>query len=126
MKNFPSDFVWGSATSSYQIEGAVDEGGRGRSIWDLFCEQPGKVLNGDSGSSACNHYHLFEQDVKLMAELELKAYRFSIAWPRIQPSGEGEPNLVGISFYNKLIDCLIDHGIEPWITLYHWDLPEEL
>ena len=79
----------GSATSSYQIEGAVDEGGRGRSIWDLFCEQPEKFLNSDSGSSACNHYHLFEQDVKLMAELGLKAYRFSIAWPRIQPSGVG-------------------------------------
>ena len=126
MNKFPNDFVWGTATSSYQIEGAVDEGGRGRSIWDLFCEQPDRILNGDSGSTACNHYNLFKDDVKLMADLGIKAYRFSIAWPRIQPSGEGEPNLAGISFYNKLIDCLIDNDIEPWITLYHWDLPEDL
>ena len=126
MSNFPKDFIWGSATSSYQIEGAVNEGGRGRSIWDLFCEQPGRVLNGDTGAVACNHYSLFEQDVKLMAELGLKAYRFSIAWPRIQPSGLGEPNLTGITFYNKLIDCLLEYNIEPWITLYHWDLPENL
>ena len=126
MSNFPEDFIWGSATSSYQIEGAVNEGGRGRSIWDRFCDQPGKVLNGDTGAIACNHYNLFENDVKLMADLGLKAYRFSIAWPRIQPSGTGEPNLAGITFYNKLIDCLLEHDIEPWITLYHWDLPEDL
>lgn len=126
MSNFPENFVWGTATSSYQIEGATDKGGRGRSIWDGFCEKPNKILNGDCGSIACNHYELYEKDIKLMAELGIKAYRFSIAWPRIQPKGLGNPNLNGIAFYNRLIDCLIDYNIEPWITLYHWDLPEDL
>jgi len=115
--------VWGAATASYQIEGAVREGGRGPSIWDAFTHTPGKILNGDTGDVACDHYHRIEQDVLLMKEAGLQAYRFSIAWPRIQPDGKGAPNEVGIAFYNRLIDGLLEHGIEPWVTLYHWDLP---
>lgn len=126
MKKFPEQFVWGAATSSYQIEGAVREGGRGDSIWDVFCRTPGKISNGDSGDVACDHYHRVEEDVKLMKDIGLAAYRFSIAWPRIQPNGTGEPNPEGIAFYNRLIDCLLEHGIEPWVTLYHWDLPQAL
>jgi beta-galactosidase len=122
-KEFPLDFVWGAATASYQIEGAVHEGGRGPSIWDAMCQMPGKIQNGDTGDVACDHYHRVEEDVKLMKELGLKAYRFSIAWPRIQPDGKGEPNPEGLAFYNRLIDCLLEHDIEPWVTLYHWDLP---
>lgn len=120
---FPEHFVWGAATSSYQIEGAVREGGRGPSIWDAFCQTQGKIQNGATGEVACDHYHRFEDDVKLMQELGLKAYRFSIAWPRIQPNGQGVQNSEGIAFYSRLIDCLVEHGIEPWVTLYHWDLP---
>lgn len=123
---FPEYFVWGSATASYQIEGAVREDGRGDSIWDAFCRIPGNVQNGDSGEIACDHYHRMEEDVALMKELGLQAYRFSIAWPRIQPTGQGDPNPEGIAFYNRLIDCLLENGIEPWVTLYHWDLPQAL
>jgi beta-galactosidase len=122
-KRFPDHFLWGSATSSYQIEGAVREGGRAPSIIDAMCQTPGKVLNGDTGDIACDHYHHYEADVKRMKELGLQAYRFSIAWPRIQPDGKGAPNPEGIAFYNNLINCLLDHGIQPWVTLYHWDLP---
>jgi beta-galactosidase len=122
-KAFPENFVWGAATASYQIEGAVREGGRAPSIWDAMCQTPGKIMNGDTGDVACDHYHRVEEDVKLMKELGLTAYRFSIAWPRIQPDGKGDANPEGIAFYNRLIDCLIEHGIEPWVTLYHWDLP---
>lgn len=122
-KQFPEKFVWGAATASYQIEGAVTEGGRGPSIWDAFSHTPGKTLCGDTGDVACDHYHRVEEDVKLMKEVGLKAYRFSIAWPRIQPDGKGEPNAEGIAFYNRLIDCLLEHDIEPWVTLYHWDFP---
>ena len=100
--NFPKDFVWGTATASYQIEGAADEDGRGLSIWDTFCNIPGKVKNNDSGKNACNHYHLYKNDIQLMKEIGLKAYRFSISWPRIFPEGEGNHNLKGIDFYNKL------------------------
>jgi beta-glucosidase len=120
---FPQDFIWGSATSSYQIEGAVQEGGKGPSIWDAFSHIPGKTLNGDTGDIACDHYHKMEEDVAMMAKMGLKAYRFSIAWPRIQPDGQGKSNPEGIAFYSRLIDALLSHGIEPWITLYHWDLP---
>jgi beta-glucosidase len=123
---FPEEFVWGAATASYQIEGAVRTGGRGDSIWDAFCRVPGNVENGDSGEIACDHYHRMEEDVALMKELGLQAYRFSIAWPRIQPTGQGDPNPEGIAFYNRLIDCLLENDIEPWVTLYHWDLPQTL
>jgi beta-galactosidase len=122
-RTFPENFVWGAATASYQIEGAVREGGRGPSVWDAMVQTPGKILNGDTGDVACDHYHRIEEDVLLMKELGLQAYRFSIAWPRIQPDGKGDSNSEGIAFYNRLIDCLLEHGIEPWVTLYHWDLP---
>ena len=120
---FPKDFTWGAATASYQIEGAADKDGRGKSIWDKFSDEPGRVLNGDSGAEACRHYYLWKEDIALMKKLNLKAYRFSIAWPRIFPEGEGKPNKKGTDFYDRLIDGLLENGIEPWITLFHWDLP---
>lgn len=123
MRNFPDDFIWGSATSSYQIEGGWLEGGKGLSIWDAFVHTPGKVANGDTGDVACDHYHRMQEDVGLMADMGLSAYRFSIAWPRILPAGYGAPNPEGLQFYSDLIDTLLDHDITPWVTLYHWDLP---
>lgn len=126
MKNFPKNFVWGGATSAYQIEGAWNADGKGPSIWDVFCMIPGKVANGDHGNVACDHYHRIEEDVALMKKLGLKAYRFSISWPRILPAGRGEVNQNGITFYNKLINELLANDIEPWVTLYHWDLPAAL
>lgn len=123
MRKFPADFVWGAATSSYQIEGAWLEGGKGLSIWDAFCHIPGKIKNNDTGDFACDHYYHFADDVKLMADMGLKAYRFSLSWPRIQPTGRGKPNSKGLRFYSDLIDTLLAHHITPWATLYHWDLP---
>ncbi|MBF9018142.1 MULTISPECIES: GH1 family beta-glucosidase [unclassified Oceanispirochaeta] len=123
---FPSDFVWGSATASYQIEGAWQEDGRGESTWDRFCRIPGKVIGGDTGNVACDHYHRFKEDVALMKDLGLKNYRFSVAWPRIIPGGEGAVNQKGLDFYNKLVDELLAADIEPLITLFHWDLPQVL
>ena len=123
---FAPDFLLGSATASYQIEGAVDEDGRGPSIWDTFSHTPGKVWNGDTGDVACDHDHRWESDLDLMAELGLEAYRFSIAWPRIQPTGRGPANEVGLAFYERLVDGLIARGIRPIATLYHWDLPQAL
>ena len=123
MKKFPKDFTWGTATASYQIEGGWQEGGKGLSIWDAFAHTPGKIKNGDTGDAACDHFHRYKDDVALMAKMGLKAYRFSIAWSRIQPAGRGKPNPKGIKFYSDLIDELLDHGIAPWVTLYHWDLP---
>ncbi len=123
---FPSDFVWGVATSAYQIEGAVNEDGRGDSIWDSFARTPGKVLNGDAGDVACDHYHRYAEDVALVAGLGVDAYRFSIAWPRVQPAGSGAWNDKGIAFYDRLLDSLLERGISPHITLYHWDLPQVL
>ena len=119
-------FVWGAATSSYQIEGAVTEDGRGPSIWDTFSATPGKVDNGDTGEVAADHYHRYGDDVALMADLGLGAYRFSIAWPRVQPLGSGAVNQRGLDFYRRLVDSLLERGIEPWPTLYHWDLPQPL
>lgn len=126
MLSFPQDFIWGTATSSYQIEGAWLEGGKGFSIWDVFSHTPGKVAAGSTGDIACDHYHLFKKDVALMADMGLQAYRFSISWPRIQPAGYGPANAEGIRFYSELIDTLLEHGITPWVTLYHWDLPAAL
>ncbi len=120
---FPKDFVWGSATSSYQIEGAWNVDGRGPSIWDAFCQIPGKVLDNDTGNIACDHYNKMKEDVALMKAMGLKAYRFSISWSRILPQGRREVNEKGIQFYSDLIDELLANDIEPWITLYHWDLP---
>ena len=123
---FPKDFVWGAATASYQIEGAWDEDGKGESIWDRFSHAPGKIQNGDTGDVACDHYHRWQSDVALMKEIGLKAYRFSVAWPRILPDGRGEVNQAGLDFYSHLVDALLEAGIEPYITLYHWDLPQSL
>jgi beta-glucosidase len=123
---FPADFCWGVATSSYQIEGAVDEDGRTPSIWDTFAATPGRVDQGDTGGVAVDHYHRWRDDVDLMAGLGLNAYRFSVAWPRVQPDGAGTGNAPGIAFYDRLVDRLLDKGITPWTTLYHWDLPEAL
>ncbi|WP_308799519.1 GH1 family beta-glucosidase [Agromyces silvae] len=123
---FGDDFLFGSATAAYQIEGAVDEDGRGPSIWDTFSHTPGKVWNGDTGDIADDHYHRLDADLDLMRELGLEAYRFSIAWPRIQPTGRGEVNEPGLAFYERLVDGLIARGIRPIATLYHWDLPQAL
>lgn len=123
MKKFPADFTWGTATASFQIEGAWREGGKGPSIWDGFSHTPGKVFENHNGDTACDHYHRFEEDIQLMADLGIKNYRFSIAWPRILPMGYGQVNPEGIRFYNRVIDALLSKGITPWITLYHWDLP---
>lgn len=123
---FPEDFLWGTATASYQVEGAVNEGGRGPSIWDTFSHTPGKVYRGDTGDIACDHYHRLEEDLDLMADLGLKAYRFSVAWPRVQPDGSGPPNQEGLDFYRRLVDGLRRRSIEPMLTLYHWDLPQAL
>ncbi len=126
MKTFPDNFLWGSATSAYQIEGAWQADGKGLHIWDVFSHTPGRTARGDNGDRACDHYNRYPEDIALMAKMGLKAYRFSIAWTRIQPDGKGEPNPAGIAFYNKLIDELLANGIEPWITLHHWDLPVAL
>ena len=123
---FPAGFAWGAATASYQIEGAVTEGGRTPSIWDVFSHTPGKVVNGDNGDTAVDHYHRFREDVRLMADLGLTSYRFSLAWPRIQPTGRGPAVERGLDFYRALTDELLSHGITPIATLYHWDLPQHL
>ncbi|MEU6712314.1 GH1 family beta-glucosidase [Nonomuraea sp. NPDC046802] len=123
---FPAGFAWGAATSAYQIEGAVAEDGRGVSIWDTFTKTPGRVLNGHHADVAIDHYHRFRDDVRIMAELGLSAYRFSVSWPRIQPTGSGRINQKGLDFYKRLTDELRLHAIDPWLTLYHWDLPQAL
>jgi len=123
---FPEGFIWGTATSAYQIEGAVNEDGRGPSIWDTFCREPGKVWQGHTGDVASDHYHRWRGDIRLMQELGLPAYRFSIAWPRILPEGTGRVNPAGLDFYDRLVDGLRQAGIEPFVTLYHWDLPQAL
>ncbi len=120
---FSRDFTWGVATSAYQIEGAWNLEGRGPSIWDAFCQIPGKVAKNENGNIACDHYHHFEEDIKLMKNMGVTAYRFSISWSRVMPTGKGKVNIEGIDFYKRIIDCLIDHNIEPWVTLFHWDLP---
>jgi beta-glucosidase len=123
---FPAGFTWGVATSAYQIEGAVAEHGRGPSIWDTFSHAPGRTANGDHGDVACDHYHRYAEDVALMADLGVTGYRFSVAWPRIQPTGRGAPDQRGLDFYSRLVDALLRRGIEPCLTLYHWDLPQPL
>ena len=125
-RSFPKGFRWGSATASYQVEGAVNEDGRGSSIWDTFSHTPGKTVNGATGDVADDHYHLYKQDIQLMKALGVTAYRFSIAWPRVFPQGSGAPNPKGLDFYNRLVDELLANGIMPFATLYHWDLPQAL
>ena len=123
---FPQGFLWGAATSAFQIEGAWNEDGKGESIWDRFCREPGRIRGGDTGNIACDHYHRFREDVELMASLGLKAYRFSISWSRVLPEGTGRINEQGLDFYDRLVDALLEKGIEPCPTLYHWDLPQSL
>ena len=125
-RSFPKGFLWGSATASYQVEGAVNENGRGPSIWDTFSHTAGKTVDGATGDVADDHYHRYKQDVQLMKSLGVKVYRFSIAWPRVFPQGSGSPNPKGLDFYNRLVDELLANGIKPFATLYHWDLPQPL
>ncbi|MEI8231372.1 MAG: family 1 glycosylhydrolase, partial [Actinomycetes bacterium] len=124
--SFPEGFNWGSATASYQVEGAFDVAGRSASIWDTFSKTPGKVVRGETGDVACDHYNRYLEDIQIMKDLGMQTYRFSIAWPRIMPNGTGEVNQEGIDFYNRLIDALLEAGIQPTATLYHWDLPQVL
>ncbi|PRX96626.1 GH1 family beta-glucosidase [Allonocardiopsis opalescens] len=123
---FPPGFLFGAATAAYQIEGAADEDGRGPSIWDTYCRTPGRVARGETGDVACDHYHRYPEDVALLKELGVDAYRFSTAWPRVVPTGSGPVNPGGLAFYDRLVDALCDAGIEPVVTLYHWDLPQAL
>ncbi|WP_020391596.1 GH1 family beta-glucosidase [Kribbella catacumbae] len=123
---FGPDFLWGVSTSAYQIEGAVTEGGRGPSSWDTFCAEPGRIVNGDTGAVACDHYHRYAEDVALMRDLGVDVYRFSFSWPRVQPGGKGQANAAGLDFYDRLIDELLAAGIKPAPTLFHWDTPQEL
>jgi len=124
--DFPPGFRFGVATAAYQIEGAVDADGRGESIWDRFCAVPGAIANGDTGARACDHYHRWRSDLDLMAAMRIESYRFSIAWPRVQPAGRGAANAKGLDFYRRLVEGLHERGIEPIATLYHWDLPQAL
>jgi beta-glucosidase len=123
---FPDDFLWGVASSSYQIEGAWNEDGKGESIWDRFSHTPRNIKNGDTGDIACDHYHRYTEDVALMKDLGVQAYRFSISWPRVLPKGKGDANRAGLNFYSRLVDELLGSGIEPWVCLYHYDLPQAL
>ncbi|WP_028534323.1 glycoside hydrolase family 1 protein [Paludibacterium yongneupense] len=126
LKAFPAGFLWGAASAAYQVEGAWNEDGKGPSVWDRFSQQPGNTFQNSNGDVAVDHYHRFKDDIALMAEMGLKAYRFSVSWPRIFPAGRGEVNEAGLAFYEALIDCLLEHDIEPVLTLYHWDLPQAL
>ena len=123
---FPNDFIWGTATAAYQVEGAVHEDGRGPSVWDTFSHTPGKTFQGQTGDVADDFYHRYPQDIELMQRLGTKGFRFSIAWPRIFPQGTGTPNPKGIDFYKRLVDALLAANIEPFCTLFHWDLPQAL
>ncbi|MFD1829489.1 GH1 family beta-glucosidase [Streptomyces desertarenae] len=126
VRRFPPGFLWGTATAAYQIEGAAREDGRTPSIWDTYSHTPGRTRNGDTGDIACDHYHRWREDVAIMSELGVGAYRFSVSWPRVQPTGSGPASRKGLDFYSRLVDELLDKGIRPVVTLYHWDLPQEL
>jgi beta-glucosidase len=121
--SFPENFLWGAAAASYQIEGAAFADGKGASVWDMFCRKPGAVASGHTGDTACDHYHRYAEDVALMKAMGLKAYRLSVSWPRVLPEGTGAPNAAGLAFYDRLVDSLLAAGIEPWVTLFHWDFP---
>ena len=125
-ERFPADFAWGFAASGYQVEGAAAEDGRGQSIWDTFAARPGAIADGSTGDVATDHYHRYPEDVRLMADLGARAYRFSIGWPRVLPMGTGAVNQRGIDFYERLVDALLDAGVQPLINLFHWDLPQAL
>jgi beta-glucosidase len=124
--SFPRDFIWGAAAASYQIEGAALEDGKGLSIWDMMCRQPGKIWEDNTGDISCDHYHRYQEDIRLMAEIGLKAYRLSISWPRVIPEGTGTINQKGLDYYDRLIDALLEEEIQPWVTLFHWDYPYSL
>ncbi len=124
--SFPGDFMWGAATASYQVEGGAYEDGKGLSVWDMMCRQPGKIWEGNTGDIASDHYHRYQEDARLMGEIGLKAYRFSISWPRVLPDGAGKVNQKGLDFYDRLIDALLENGVQPWVTLFHWDHPYAL
>jgi beta-glucosidase len=124
--SFPSEFVWGAAAASFQIEGATQCGGRGMSVWDMFCRKDGAIFSGHTGDVACDHYHHWREDVAMMREMQLQAYRLSVSWPRVLPSGTGKINEEGLAFYDQLVDELLETGITPWVTLFHWDYPYEL
>ncbi len=124
--SFPKDFIWGAATASYQVEGGAFDDGKGLSVWDTMCKQPGKIKAGDTGDVACDHYHRYKEDAAIMGNLGLKAYRLSICWPRVIPEGVGKVNEKGLEFYDKLIDSLLENGVDPWVTLFHWDFPYSL
>ena len=124
--SFPHGFRWGAATASYQIEGAPKADGKGLSVWDVMCREPGRIWDGHDGSVACNHYHLYEQDVAHMQDIGLRAYRFSVSWPRVVPAGTGTVNQAGLDFYDRLVDQLLEANVEPWLTLFHWDYPYDL
>lgn len=123
---FPLEFIWGVSAAAYQIEGASKEDGKGASIWDTFSHTPGRIHGGDTGDVACDHYHLYKQDVALIKDLDVSAYRFSTSWPRFFPEGKGKPNAKGLDFYNRLVDELLANNIQPWLCFYHWDLPQAL
>src|SRR5438876_1026922 len=123
---FPPEFLWGVAASSFQIEGATREDGRGESIWDRFCTVPGNVRSGDTGDVACDFYHRYRDDIELMQELGVGAFRFSVSWPRVIPQGRGSVNAAGLDFYDRLVDALLAAGIRPFANLFHWDLPQAL
>lgn len=124
--SFPKGFVWGAAAASYQIEGGAEQDGKGLSVWDMMCRQPGKIWSGHDGNIACDHYHRYSEDVAIMGEIGLMAYRLSISWSRVIPDGVGKVNQAGLAFYDRLIDCLWERGIQPWVTLFHWDYPYSL
>ncbi len=123
---FPKGFLWGTATAAYQIEGAWKEDGKGESIWDCFSHTPGKIKNGDTGDVACDSYHRWREDIALMRAMNLNSCRFSISWPRIQPPGSGPANSQGVDYYSRIVDALLEARIRPFVTLYHWDLPQAL
>jgi len=123
---FKENFTWGAASSSYQVEGAAYEDGKGLSVWDMFCKEPGRIADGSSGDVACDHYHRYKEDIAIMKALGIRAYRFSIAWPRIIPDGDGTVNEKGLDFYERLVDALLEAGITPYVTLFHWDYPYAL
>ncbi|MFI5337828.1 MAG: glycoside hydrolase family 1 protein, partial [Opitutales bacterium] len=124
--SFPADFTWGVATAATQIEGAAFTDGKGESVWDRYSRQPGRVHGGDTPEVACDHYHRFKEDFALMRELGVRNYRLSLAWPRIYPQGDGAPNQAGLDFYHRLFDAMGEAGITPWVTFFHWDLPQSL
>jgi beta-glucosidase len=123
---FANNFVWGAAAASYQVEGAAFDDGKGLSVWDMMCSEPGRIWEGNTGNVSCDHYHRYREDARLMGEIGLKAYRLSVSWPRVMPEGTGKVNAKGLDFYDKLVDSLLENGVQPWVTLFHWDYPYKL